>query len=38
MPVAVAVIEFSHATKASASVPQTPTAGWPAPGTHGLSG
>ena len=38
MPVAVAVIEFSHVTKACASVPQMPVAGWSARGSHGLSG
>ena len=38
LPVAVALIEFSHATKASASLPQTPAAGWPVPRTEGLSG
>ena len=38
MPVAVAVIEFSQLTKARASVPQMPVAGWSARGSHGLSG
>ena len=38
MPVAVAVIEFSHLTKACASVPQMPVAGWSAWGSQGLSG
>ena len=38
MPAAVAVTEFSHRTKACASVPQDPVAGWSARGSHGLSG
>ena len=38
MPVAVAVIEFSHVTKACASAPQMPVAGWSASGSHGPSG
>ena len=38
MPAAVAVIEFSHLTKACASVPQMPMAGWSARGSQVLSG
>jgi hypothetical protein len=38
MPVAITVIEFSHVTKACASAPQMPVAGWSVPGSQGLSG